>query len=157
MATTKGFTAAGATFGIDVTNGNSYVTIGQIKTLQPTQPKWKFEDITCLSSPTQGSGVIMEQMPTILDPGSYTGTAIYLPSDAGLIALRASCNAGNLAAFSLTLPPDKVGGQSSTGDNWKFSGFVSDLVEPDTYDSSKAVTYKFTVLRNTASAYTQGS
>jgi hypothetical protein len=154
---TKGFAAAGGTVSIDVSNGNSFVNIGQVKSISFTNPKWQYEDVTCLSSPTFGPGVVKEQTPTLLDPGTMTGQAIYLPSDAGLVALRASNLAGNVAAFKVQLPIDIVGGQSSAGDKYTFSGYVSELPLPDTLDTSKIVTYKFTVQINTVISPTQGS
>jgi hypothetical protein len=148
----KQFTGKGATFAINST------TIGNIKTFALTPAKWTFEDVTNLGSPVQGTGLVKEQIPTLVTPGDFKASVYYVPTDAGLAAARSAFANAALSTFSVQLAPDLAGNvQASVGDSWTFSGYVSDMPVPDSIDPTKPLTYTLNGTIETVPTFTQGS
>lgn len=150
---TKAFTGRGT----ELLVGNANVSVMQIKSVQWTAPKWTFDDITNWNSPEVGAGVIRESVPTVLEPGEFTGQGIYLPSDTGRTALTDAFANAAITTFQVQLPIDTAGGQANVGDLYSFTGYVEDQPLPDGIMVDKAVTYKLTVKINSVITYTPGS
>jgi|SRR5215472_11207170 len=153
---TKGFTGKGATFSIGTTPSpaSTFTVIAQLKTLAFSGQKWSFDDITCLSSPVVGAGVLEESLPTKVSPGELAIAGVFLPSDAGQPLLLAAFNSGGLNDFKVQLP---VGpGQTTTGNLYTFSGYVQDMPTPD-IQVDKAINFKATIKLNTLLTLTPGT
>jgi len=133
MAVTKSMTGAG----VSITVGGA--TVGQLKTVQMGSAKWSTDDITNVASPTSGSGVIKEIIPSILDYGECSLDGIWLYNDAGQLALQTAFNTGASVACVVTLL--KGEGQTTTGTSLSFSGYVTDPPFPQ-ISFDKAVTFK---------------
>lgn len=158
MANTKGFTGSGVTVSIGTPGtGETFTSILQIKSISWTQPTLQTEDASCLSSPTLGAATLKEYLPTVIEPGKFSGTAIYLPTDTGLAALNTAFQAVTLHDFQVQFPPVPALGQSTTGNLYAFSGYVLTQPLPDGVDVSKITTYKVDVQITTAVTVTLGS
>jgi hypothetical protein len=145
---TKAYTGAG----LSVTVNGS--TVGQVKQVQVPVGKWATDDISNAASPAAGSGVIKEVLPTVLDPGECSISGVFVYNDAGQAALLTAFNTGALVPVVITLP--KGEGQTSTGNTYSFSGFVTDAPMPDT-SFDKSITFKTTIKANTVITVTVGS
>jgi len=158
MAATKGATGSGVTVSIGTPGtGETFTTILQIRSISWTQPKLNTEDASCLSSPTLGAATIKEYLPTVIEPGQFSGNAIYLPADAGLAAANAAFLASTIRDFKVQFPPLAQFSQTTTGNLYTFSGFVLEQPLPDGIDVSKILSWKLTVQITTAVTVTVGS
>lgn len=155
---TKGAPGTGATLSIGTPgSGETFVTIGQIKNISWTQPKLNTEDSTNLGSATLGQATLKEYLPTVIEPGQMTGQLIYLPGDAGQIALNTAFLSGVIHDFKLQFPALAQFGQTTTGNLYAFSGYVLEQPLPDGIDPQKILTSKITVQITTAVTVTLGS
>ena len=117
----KGYTGIGAvlSIGSEAAGGTwTPVVIGQVKNPQLNGQKWSFDDISNLQSPQVGTGALKESIPSVVDPGELTLDVIFLPADAGQLALSAAFTAGLLRDFQLQLP--KGPSQSTAGNLYAF-------------------------------------
>jgi len=130
------------------------VAVGQAKSAQFSGSKWATDDITNMASPTAGVGVIKEQAPTILTPGELAIGGVWLYNDPGKQALITAFNTGALVAVVLTLVKGEA--QATAGTSFTFSGYVTDPPYPD-MSVDKAMTFKATILANTAITVGYGS
>lgn len=150
--TSKGFVGRGTVVSID-TGGGTFVSIAQLKTAQFAGQKINFDDLTNLDSALQNNTVLKEVLPATADAGTLALGGIFLPSDAGQLALQAAYG-GTLTNFKVQLP--KGPGQSTAGNLYTFSGYVSEGVYPDV-QFDKTLTYKATVTLTTLISLTPGS
>ena len=116
------------------------VAILQLKEFSIPEQTWKYDSVTNTGSPVIGVGVMEENLPTTVDPGIFTATGIFLPSDAGQIAMQTAFATGLANSFQVQLKP--IAGQSTTGNTYAFTGFVSKDPVPTNIDASKAATIK---------------
>ena len=156
MATTysKGFTGRGTTLSMGPSPATTFTKVAQVKTFSYAGQKWSFDEITNSDSQAIGPGVLKESIPNEVDPGELSIAGVYLPSDAGQLALAAAFNSGVLQDFELQLPLGP--GQTTTGNLMKFSGYIEDPALPDV-DYSKSLTFKATVKLTTLVTVTPGS
>lgn len=155
---TKGAPGTGATLSIGTPgSGETFTTIGQVKSISWTQPKLQTEDATNLSSPTLGQATLKEYLPTVIEPGQFTGELIYLPTDAGQQAINTAFLSGVVHDFKLQFPALAEFGQTTTGNLYAFSGFVLEQPNPDGVDPQKIMMAKITVQITTAVVVTLGS
>jgi hypothetical protein len=154
MAASKGYIGKGTVVSVGVGSGpETWTPIAQLKTAQFGGQKMNFEDVTNLDSAAVGATVLKEQMPTTADAGTIALGGIFLPSDAGQLALATAYN-GALTDFKVQLP--KGPGQSTTGNLYAFSGYVSEQVIPD-IQFDKVLTFKATVTLTTPITITPGT
>lgn len=155
---TKGAPATGTTLAIGTPGGGeTFVVIGQVKSLSWDQPQLKTEDATNLGSPTLGQATIQEYLPTSIEPGKISGSVIYLPGDAGQTALNTAFPTTVIHDFKIQFPPLAQFSQTTTGDLYTFSGFVLIQNLPDGLDAEKIMTAKFTIQLTTAVTRVAGS
>ena len=105
----------------------------------PSQ-KWSYDDITNTSSPAVGVGVLKESLATLVDPGEFTCTGVFLPSDPGLAALQSAWASGIAQQFQVQLSP--IAGQSTVGNTYEWSAYVTENPLPSNISAEKAVTIK---------------
>ena len=150
----KGMVGFGTLFSIGVgTSPEVFTHIAQLKTGQFAGQKINFDDITNLDSPVQNLSVLKEVLPATADAGTLALGGIFLPADAGQLALQAAYG-GALTDFKIQLP--KGPGQSTTGNLYTFSGYVSEGVYPD-IQFDKTLTFKAMVTLTTLITLTPGS
>jgi hypothetical protein len=152
---TKGTTGKGTVLSI-VTTGTTPTTtpILNMRTYSFSGQSVKFDDITNLSSSTQGTVIVEESLPATMDPGTLTASGIWIPSDPGYEAIVAGFTANTLLNFTLQMPI--AGTQTTTGNLYSFTGYIQDNPLPDA-DYSKAITIKITIKLNSAIVPTAGS
>ncbi len=150
MAVSQGYTGKGTTFKIGTT------AVAQLKTAQWGGQKINFEDISNLgSSPLGTSSVILkEQMPVTADAGTMDLAGIFLPADAGKVALDAAWESQALTAFTVLLP--KGPGQTTAGNSYAFSGYIAENPLPDV-QWDKILTFKVKIQLTTEVVLTPGS
>jgi hypothetical protein len=119
------------------------IAVLQMKDFTMPSQKWAFDDITNTSSPTVGVGVLKESLATLVDPGEFSCTGIFLPSDDGLIALQTAFSTGIANQFQVQLQP--LGGQSTTGNIYEFNAYVQENPVPSNISAEKAVTVKISL------------
>jgi hypothetical protein len=153
--TTKGGTGAGAVLSIGSGgSAETFTSILQVKTFQLPEAKWAYDDVTNTGSPAVGPGVLKENLPATVDPGEASFGGAWLPSDPGQLAVFASFSTGTPADFKLQLKP--IGGQTTTGNLYTFSGYVQALPVPD-IQADKVATIKFSIKLTTLITVTAGS
>ena len=104
-------------------------------------PKLTFDDITNTSSPSQVTGTVNKEfVPTVLDPGEFSVTGIFLPSDPGLAAVQTAFYSGLANAFQVVLP--EIAGQTTRGNVYQFNAYVQSLPQPTNVSAEKALTVK---------------
>lgn len=148
---TKAFTGKGATLLV------SNVAVAQVKTMQWTSPKWTTEDITNLSSPTLGAGIVQEVIPTVMNPGEFNAQVVYLANDNGLANLYSAFSNASVQTFTVQLAPQTSASQANVGDAFSFSGYVTDQPVPDGIAPDKAIMYKVGVKITGPLTRTQGN
>ncbi len=116
------------------------IAILQLKEFSIPEQTWKYDSVTNTGSPTIGVGVMEESLATTVDPGTFTATGVFLPSDLGTQALQTAFATGIANSFQVSLKP--IAGQSVTGNTYAFTGFVSKNPVPTNIDASKAATIK---------------
>ena len=131
------------------------LAILQLKEFSVPAQKWSYDDVTNTSSPSVGVGVLKESLATMVDPGEFTATGIFLPSDPGIIALQTAFQTGLSNAFQIQLKP--IGGQSTTGNVYAFNGFVQENPVPANIDAGKAVTVKISIKLDSVMTVLTGS
>ena len=142
MAASKGFIGRGTVVSIGVAGTpETFTPVAQLRTAQFNGQKLNFEDITNLDSPLVNSTVLKEQMPATADAGMLEISGIFLPSDAGQMAVAAAYGAQDPTDFKVQMP--KGPGQQ-TGNLYTFSGYVAEQPLPD-IQFDKVVTIKFRV------------
>lgn len=155
---TKGFTGSGVTLSIGTPgSGETFTSILQVKSISWQQPKLQTEDATNLSSPTLGAATVKEYIPTVIEPGQFSGQAIYLPTDTGLQALDAAFKSTLIQDFKVQFPKIAALGQTTQGNLYAFSGYVIEQPLPDGIDASKLTTYKVTIQITSPVVLTPGS
>lgn len=126
MATTPtesvGFTGKGGSISIS-TDAETFTKVAQVQKFSQSGQKSNFADITNLDSPS----AFVERIPTTLDSGTFQGTVVVNPSDAGQLMLLAAFNAQTKLTVKAQYPP--VGAQA-TGLLKTFSAYVSSAPAP---------------------------
>ena len=153
---TKAVTGRGTIFSIQTAAGTppTVVPVLNMKTYAFSGQSVKFDDVTNLNSSADGGIIVDESIPATEDPGTFTASGIWIPSDPGQEAIAAAWESHALTVFTVQAPI--AGAQTTTGNLYTFSGYLQDNPLPD-LDYSKAVTIKFTIKLNTAVATTVGS
>ena len=152
---TKGVTGRGTVFSIGIAGSpETFTAIMNMKTYSFSGNSLKFDDISNLNSSTNGGVIVEESLPATEDPGTFTASGIFIPSDAGQTALAAAWGTHALTDFKVQFPV--AGSQTTTGNLYTFSGYLQDNPVPDA-DYSKAIMVKFTIKLNTAVTVTGGS
>lgn len=131
------------------------VAVLQMKNFTMPSQKYSFDDVTNTSSPTIGVSVLKESMITTLDPGEFSCTGIFLPSDPGLVLLQNAFSSGIAQAFQVQLPP--IGGQSTKGNCYAFNAWLSENPIPTTINADKAITVKINLKLNSLMTVAVGS
>jgi hypothetical protein len=131
------------------------VAVLQLKEFTVPEQSWSYDDITNTSSPAVGVGVLKESLATLVDPGEFSATGIFLPSDPGLIALQTAFQTGLANAFQIQLKP--IGGQSTTGNIYAFNAYVAKNPVPSNVDAGKAVTVKISLKLDSVMTVLAGS
>lgn len=131
------------------------IAILQLKDLTIPEQKFSYDDITNFQSPAVGIGTQKESVPTVVDPGEMSCTGVFLPSDPGLLALQTAFNTGLANSFQIQLPP--IAGQSTTGNIYAFTAFVSSNPVPTNITPDKAQTVKISLKLNSMITILQGS
>jgi hypothetical protein len=142
MSASSGFTGKGTVFSIMV--ATVATPVAQLKTLQFAGQKLNFEDITNLDSPALGTSdvAVKESIPASADPGTMALAGIFIPSDAGYTALNTAYANAALTSFTVQLP--KGPGQTTKGNLYSFSGYVTEEPNPD-IQFDKTLTWKTTL------------
>jgi hypothetical protein len=154
MAPSKGFIGRGTVVSIGVAGAPEVFTpVAQLKTAQFNGQKINFEDISNLDSPLVNNTLLKEMMPATADAGTLDIAGIFLPSDAGQLAIAAAYG-GGLTDFKVQLP--KGPGQAATGNLYEFSGYVAEQPVPD-IQFDKTVTIKFKIQLQTVITLTPGA
>jgi hypothetical protein len=135
--------------------GATPTPIQQVKQFSFSGVSAKYEDITCLGSPSVGPAVLEEATPASVSPGTATFSGVYLPSDTGFGDLATAFTSQTVTSFTLQLPMGP--GQTTKGNLFAFSGYVQDMPLPDTIDATKPLTFKCTIKLSTVITVTQGS
>jgi hypothetical protein len=148
----------GAALSIGTQGGSpTYIAVGKIKNIKPPSPKFGQEDVTTLDS-----GSVRRFIKTLQDPGEMDVSVYWESADAGQVAVLAAfstlSNSTNGADYpwKLQFPVNLEGGQTSTGDLFAFSGFVSEYTGPET-QPDKTITWGFKVKIDGAITITEGS
>jgi hypothetical protein len=158
MSNTIGATGSGVILSIGTPGeGETFTSILQVKSISWTQPTLQTEDATCLSSPTLGEATVKQYLPTVIEPGKFEASAIYLSTDTGLAALMTAFSSTVLHDFKVQFPVITQFGQTTTGNLYSFSGFVLEQPIPDGIDPTKLLTYKISIQITTAVTFTAGS
>jgi hypothetical protein len=122
------------------------IAILQLKDFTMPSQKWSYDDTTNTNSPSVGVGVIKESLATLVDPGEFSATGIFLPSDPGLVALQTAFTTGIANAFQVQLQP--IAGQSASGNVYAFNAYVQENPMPSNISAEKAVTIKVNLKLN---------
>ena len=130
-------------FTIAPTASPTGIAVLQMKDFTMPSQKYSFDEITNTSSPTIGQSVLRENVITVLDPGEFSCTGIFLPSDPGLIALQNCFSTGIPQAFQVQLPP--ISGQATVGNVYAYNAWMAENPTPQTVSAEKAVTIKITL------------
>jgi hypothetical protein len=134
-----------------------YTVINFVKKITPPKPKWGTEDTTTLGTPSQTRTF----MKTLIDPGELQIEGLY-EQDPGQVALAAAFNSaavttyGQAFPFKFELAPDVVGGQTTTGDTYVYSGLVTDYTVGEA-DIDKVVPFSATIKISGPPTFTEGS
>ena len=132
------------------------IAVFQIKEIaQMPNPKWAFDETTNVGSPAVGIGVQKESWPTTVDPGEFSATGVFLPSDPGVIALQTAFMSGLAQSFQVQLMP--IAGQSTTGNLYAFTGYVQELPAPTNISAEKVITTKISIKLNSMPTILEGS
>jgi len=90
-----------------------------------------FDDLTNTSSPSNVAGTVTkETVATSLEPGMYTATAVFLPSDAGLAAIQTAFLSGLPNQFQIQFPAFAAWGFTTSGPVYDFNAYVASLPVP---------------------------
>jgi len=148
----KFYTAAGMTLSVNGSN------VANIKTWSIGDTKTTLTDVTNFGSQKLGTVIVKEQIPSMIEPGTFSGEAYYVPNDDGLSALRNAYSTTELSTFVLTFPPDTAGNvQTSTGDVISWTGYVTTDPVPSATSPSTPMTYKIDASMITILSITSGS
>jgi hypothetical protein len=131
------------------------IAILQLKEFTVPEQAWSFDDITNTGSPAVGVGVLKESLATTVDPGEFSATGIFLPSDPGIIALQTAFGTGLANSFQLQLKP--ISGQSTSGNVYAFNAYVSKNPVPSNIDATKAITVKISLKLDSVMTVLTGS
>ena len=103
-------------------NANTYVLVGECDSTDLSEMDWSFEDTSNFES-----GVYMETMTTMLDPGTVKVSGNYIAggTDPGQVAFNAALASGQPYNIKLILPLNPLTGQTTIGDTFTCSAFVS--------------------------------
>ena len=153
-APSKGMIGRGTVFSMSAAGAGIYTSVAQLKTGQFAGQKINFDDISNLDSPLVANNTVLKEvLPATADGGTLALAGIFLPLDAGQLALQAAYG-GTLQDFKIQLP--KGPGQTTTGNLYAFSGYVSEGVYPD-IQFDKTLSFKSTVTLTTPITLTPGS
>lgn len=129
----------GTTFGIQTSIVSSqpvYTNVAELKTLDFSGSKNDSEDVTNFNS----AGRFKEFIPTLADAGDISISGNYIAGDTGQTAFRAAFASAAVLSFQITLPFQA--GQTTQGETWVFTGFVSELDNTVQYDKVLSWTAK---------------
>lgn len=130
------------------TSSPTGIAILQIKEHTLPNQKLAFDEITNTGSPSNVAGTVTKEFtPTVLDPGEYTATGIFLPTDPGLAAIQAAFASGLPNQFQIQLQP--IAGQATTGNVYEFNAWVQEMPVPVSIAADKSLTVKFSLKLNT--------
>lgn len=141
----KGFTGSKTVFSIGSGGtGETFTAVAQVKTIQLSGQKVTYDDLSNLDSPTLGTSLVplKEKLPATAEPGTLAIGGVYLPADLGYAPLMAAYKSQALTDFKIQLP--KGPGQATTGNLFSFSGYVSEMPNPD-IQWDKTLTFKTTI------------
>ena len=119
------------------------IAILQLKEFTVPSQKWSYDDITNTGSPAVGVGVLKESLPTLVDPGEFSATGLFLPSDPGIVALQTAFATGLANTFQIQLKP--IAGQSVSGNIYAFTAYVQENPVPTNISVEKAITVKISL------------
>jgi hypothetical protein len=120
------------------------IALLQIKDFTLPEQKLSFDDITNTGSPSDIAGTVTkESIPTVLDPGEFTATGVFLPGDPGLIALQTAFLSGLANQYQVQL--QKIAGQVTSGNVYDFNGWVSSMPTPVGIGADKTLTVKINI------------
>jgi hypothetical protein len=150
----KGAIGKGAVLSIMVSS--TATPVAQIKTLQLNGQKVSYDDISNLDSPALGTSLVAvkEKLPATAEAGTLAISGIYLPANAGYEALAAAYLTQALTTFTMQLPI--VPGQTTSGNLYSLSGYVSEAPHPDV-QWDKTMMFKCTIELAANPTFTQGS
>lgn len=129
MSASKGYAGRGTLVEITQDGGSTYTHILQVRKGDYSGMKAELDDITNFDSPS----AVIERIPTVVDPGEYSGDGVLNPQDASVQLLNTLLVAQTLVGFRLTF----VDGTIDT-----FNGYVTEF-QPATVDTKKALGYAF--------------
>jgi hypothetical protein len=117
---------------------------------------FKFDGFKRATTPNTNfdSGQIVQNLATTLDYGTLTGTYNRVSTNAGQLALIAALQDGSAFDFTLTLEPNILINQISTGDTYTISGIVTEAGAFD-LSQTKVSSATFTITLN-AVTFTAG-
>lgn len=98
--------------------GGTPTEVGEVKEVPLNRGKWSMIDVTNFDS-----GSDSEQITTVRKPGQVTLKGNRVSSDAGQALVETAYQSGALASFTLQLP--KTAAQTTAGDKYVFSAFVT--------------------------------
>lgn len=125
------------------TSSPTGIAVLQLKDFSVPSQKLALDDVTNTSSPASGTFVVMERIVTILDPGEFSATGIFLPSDPGLVALQTAFATGIANSYQVQLP--LLPGQATSGNIYEFTGILTVNPIPANISADKAITIKITI------------
>jgi len=128
MSATKFVLGQGSVFSIS-TDGTTFTTVNQLKTVSFSGTKLDTEDITNMSSPNS----TREFAPTLLDSGQVSLSGVFNPHDAGQLSFAAAFNAITLLTCKLVFP---VMTGDTTAFTREFTGYVTEYTLSDAFDKS---------------------
>ena len=120
---------------VSFTATGPFVLIGEVDSSPFSGRKWNFEDVSNFQS-----GVDMESLQTMRDPGTVPLAGNRVSGDAGQVALEAACDTGGLFTFKIVLPLNAAAGQTTVGDTWTFNAFVASM-DPSKLDTKSGIKF----------------
>lgn len=127
--------------------GTTYTAIPEVKGLVVPEVQIEYQDATNLDSPNG----FREYVPGLKDAGEITITSGY--TSAGYATAEGYRTAGTLITFKTTLPLET--GQSTSGDEFVFAGFVSPALE--TNDVGDIIAMNLNIRTSGDVTFTEGS
>lgn len=132
------------------------IAILQIKSHTIPSQKLSFATVTNTSSPSDVAGTVTNEfLPTVLDPGEYMATGIFLPSDPGYQAIQTAFLSGLPNQFQIQMKP--IAGQTTTGNVYEFNAYVQEMPIPTDLSAEKDVEVKFSLKLTTVITVLVGS
>ena len=133
------------------------ILINGLKKITPPKPKYATEDVTTLGNPDN----YRRFMKTLIDGGELAVEGNWMSADPGQVALAAAFSSAPAATygqnfqFLVLLPPDIVGGQTTTGDSYLYTGPVTDFAMGEE-DVDKVIPFTATIKISGPPVFTEG-